>query len=390
MIELIDIFSAFLAESNVRNIAQEYTKRRSLSKENGFNIFRIISDLYYREKFHSDIIWSFLDPDGKHGEGNLFLNAFIDMLNGVPDRNACISKYNYIDASVLKEFGFRFNNESGAIDILIKSESSKHCIIIENKINNASDTKRQLPKYYDCMTGQGFEVDAIVYIPLAEDKCPDQSSWIEGDIVHINEILYILPAYSISHLNLVDNWLKPCSMLSSKLDCISVLRQYGELIMNLSNKNMDNLILEQLYDYFLKNDENHNVAISLRDMVSMMPTYMADRLCNEFKKNQGDYRVWKYKDNFCGILFQNGEIQYKIDIWTHDNGYGIYVFGQNQGERFLDWATGINSLKTYGFIKVENKDYRLENIGFKQENDVIKYVKDIINDIREYLQCIES
>ena len=47
----------------------------------GFNVFHLISDYYYRETFHGDIIAALLSPDEKHGEGNLYIDLFIKMIN---------------------------------------------------------------------------------------------------------------------------------------------------------------------------------------------------------------------------------------------------------------------------------------------------------------------
>ena len=46
----------------------------------GFNAFSLVSDYYYRETFHSDIIGSILDPQSPHGEGSVFLRLFIEFL----------------------------------------------------------------------------------------------------------------------------------------------------------------------------------------------------------------------------------------------------------------------------------------------------------------------
>lgn len=131
-------------------------------------------------------------------------------------------------------------------------------------------------------------------------------------------------------------------------------------------------------------DDNYNVAMSVKDMLQQLPTYMADRLCEEFKKNEGDYKVWKYRDNFCGVYFEK-DIQYKIDIWTSELGYVIYVFGQNQVERIMDWTVNLNSLKEYGFVNENGREYKKDGYKFNQENDVIKCVYDIISEIKKYL-----
>ena len=47
----------------------------------GFNAFALVSDTYYRENFHSDIIRAILDPHSGHGEGALFLRKFVDFIS---------------------------------------------------------------------------------------------------------------------------------------------------------------------------------------------------------------------------------------------------------------------------------------------------------------------
>lgn len=374
----IEAIYAYLRNNKIKNVAWNYSERKSSREEEPFNVFRLVSDRYYRETFHSDIIKAFLDPNEKHKGGNLYLFSFIDFLNECFSNKIYISKQNYTNAIVARE--------PGRIDILIKSETSKHCIIIENKLYNANDTERQLPKYYDWMTERGFTVDAIVYIPLNENKVPDKSTWIGDDEKHVDVLLCIVPGYSRRRFNLVENWLKPCAMLSGDIDCISILRQYGKLIKTLSNNNMDNMLFEKFYNSLLE-DDNYKVAMSVKEMLQQLPIYMADRLCEEFKKNEGDYKVWKYKDNFCGICYKINDVQYKIDIWTSEKGYSIYVFGQDQmGERLIGWTKNIKSLTVYGFINNVDKEYMKDNYSFYQEKDVINCVKDIMSDIKEYLE----
>lgn len=73
--------NVLLGNRHLRSIANEYSKQRHSPVELPFNVFKLISKRYYLERFHSEIIVAFLDPTGKHKEGNMFLNAFIDFLN---------------------------------------------------------------------------------------------------------------------------------------------------------------------------------------------------------------------------------------------------------------------------------------------------------------------
>ena len=148
--------------ADLRIVAHDYDKTKRRISDIGFNIFRLTSDIYYRENYHSDVIKAFLDPTEKHNEKSLFLQLFIEMLNLA---GKTIKKDDFKDAEVVRE--------EGKIDILIKSETTKKAIIIENKINNAGDMARQLPRYYD-LVSSNFTIDAIVYLPLDKSKRPDE------------------------------------------------------------------------------------------------------------------------------------------------------------------------------------------------------------------------
>ena len=145
----------------------------------GFNIFTLCSDKYYRENFHSDIIKAFLDPTEKHNEGNKYLHIFIDLLNCVNNQNH-IKKSDFENASV--------EREKQHIDILVADETSKKAIIIENKINNAGDQHRQLPRYYDKLKGD-YDVVAIIYLTLNNSKKPYTSDWTNEEKESIHKIL---------------------------------------------------------------------------------------------------------------------------------------------------------------------------------------------------------
>ena len=363
----------FLSNNHIRSIGWEYNEAKNSQPENPFNVFRMVSDQYYRENFHSDIIKVFLDPSENHNEGNVFLYAFIDFINDNFGDKVCISKQDYSSAKV--------EREQGKIDIRVSSEASKHCIVIENKMYNAVDMQRQLPRYYDFMTGLGYTVDAIIYLPLDANKRPDQSTWTETDKQHVLPLLCPVPAYQKKGMNLVSGWLEPCTLKTKNLDCVSVLRQYSELIKILSNNIMDNVILNKFYQSLIS-EKSLETALSVKNMLQELPIFMADRLCDVFKTGRGDYDVWKYKPNFCGICFNVSGNQYKIDIWTSETGYTVHVFGQNQSERLMEWAEGMKSLSS--FVYAEN-EYRRTDFTFYDEEKVIECVQAVIADMRQIL-----
>lgn len=145
--------------------------------------------------------------------------------------------------------------------------------------------------------------------------------------------------------------------------------------------------MEEFYEVLISSPENLKTVLSIKDLLPDLPVYMADRLVEKFKEKEGLYRVWKYKPNFCGVYFELNKVQYKVDIWTSEGGYAIYVFGQdlNSGARTLGWAEEMLSLPKHKFERIDDTEYRkLNSFSFYQEKEVIECVQeDIISEIQE-------
>ena len=364
----LDLVMNLVSNGMIRQIAYEYSTAKQKQTKETFNVFKLASDLYYRENFHSDIIKAFLDPNEKHLEGNRFLFAFIDMLNNCFKKS--ISKPDFDDAVAVRE--------RDKIDILVYSEKSKHCIIIENKIYNANDMPRQLPRYYDIMSKKGYEVDAIVYLPL-EKKDPNTDGWNEDDKNNVEPRLCPLPAYTQDgNANLVDNWITPCSVISNDIDTISILRQYGELVKSLNYNIMDSIVLTKFYES-LKEDDNLNTAISIRNMLGDIPILMADRLLERFRSTLSEYQPFKYKPNHCGIIFYYEKEEYRVDIWTRETGYDIYVFNFN--DRTIVPPFSKTKVLTNFLQKEDGLTYF--DFGIKDEQAVIMWAEELMNEIKK-------
>lgn len=104
-------FYSFLIRNEFNQIRHELEKAWLQKSACSFNAFSLSSYNTHYENFHSDIIKAILDPQGKHGEGNLFLELFIEYLNTHFNLNLNIA--DYIDSSV--------ERENGRIDVGIRN-----------------------------------------------------------------------------------------------------------------------------------------------------------------------------------------------------------------------------------------------------------------------------
>jgi conserved domain protein len=172
-------------------VSAEYSKKKEaviekydLNFSDKFNIFETISDLYRREKFHSDILYTILNPNTPQiGEvASLeFVKKFIKILdleyNFIVDETIEISKEEYSPVSDGTE------KIGGYIDLLI-TNSHNQAIIIENKLNYAPDMPNQIVRYMKYIQEEKFGKDKkvdiiVVYLTLIPGKRPDISSYDE-------------------------------------------------------------------------------------------------------------------------------------------------------------------------------------------------------------------
>lgn len=369
-------------------ISKEYRKSKEDIQKDVFNVFSLVSDLYYRENFHSDIISFFLDTQEKHGAGNVFLDAFIQMLN---KKGKSIDSNYYRDAVAIRE-------KEDRIDILIKSESTKRAIVIENKINNAGDMARQIPRYYDYVSQNQYYVDAIVYIPLDSKKEPYKGDWTDEDKEKINPLLIIIPAYDRSGgINLVNNWLNPSILLSDNLNVVSTLRQYSSLITKLNHNIMDTIVLDKFYnEVLLGNKDNLEIARSIRGMLNEMPQYMSRRIFEKYRYNDrykpfSKVDLWNDKSNYCAFFDKANimEMPITLDIYCGDYGYELRLFIRGAILAETDFDQLQEKIKTLSKFQKQIEDNGncrgvCRDFGFYDEEKLYNYIDTLLEELKSF------
>jgi hypothetical protein len=144
-VELTDrILSAFRAlrkqvvdeyyENSNERITSFIREKNEINFENKRNsfLFNSLRFFHINEPLHSLLIANLLDPNGEHGQGNLFLFAFLKQIKITTNEN---DKW-FVTA------------EKGRVDILIKRKQPHSVIVIENKSNGAIDQNNQLYRYW--------------------------------------------------------------------------------------------------------------------------------------------------------------------------------------------------------------------------------------------------
>lgn len=146
--EEVELFKGILNQFTLirENALKEFTKDlqkilasssliKATAKEENRKTSFLFNPLFFfniGETMHSFLLSHLLDPEGSHGQGNLFLKLFLN-------------KY---DIDFDDSDQWTVTAETGRIDILLKRKHPKAVIIIENKSNYAVDQDCQLYRYW--------------------------------------------------------------------------------------------------------------------------------------------------------------------------------------------------------------------------------------------------
>ncbi len=363
----------FMRHTDLSALAREYNA--NLEKRDvdiGFNLFELISDYYYRETFHSDILHALLDPTGKHQGQDKYLRLFLDFINL---HEARINLSHYKNAQVVRE--------EDRIDILIKDEDSKKAIIIENKINNAADTPKQLPGYLKKMTENGYTCDAIIYLRLNGHTGPDTTDWTPGEWRQVNALLKVICAYDETEKDLLRGWILKCKDVSKNADAQHILKQYGDLITKLGGNIMNKPIMEKFYKIIIEG-ENLKTALSIKAMVDELVLYRVERVIDKFRSDLTPFqKIANYtnSDAYFTNLFWN-DAHLGLDIVVEPESYLFMFWDRNDPEGAKGQAKAM--LKKMGCLDEYAPDGGrfYQRFAFpSQEDDLIKHITDFKMDL---------
>lgn len=120
---------------------QRYRKEREEDNLLNSREFNIFSSLGYNENVLSDIIKDMLDPEGKHGQKEAFLNAFLDFVKLTKNKDIKNRTIDFIRKIQREER----TEENRQIDIYIEFQDG-FILVIENKIG-AKDQPQQVDHY---------------------------------------------------------------------------------------------------------------------------------------------------------------------------------------------------------------------------------------------------
>ena len=298
----------FISHKKFENIDEEIQRIERERQNNGFNLFTISSYNSYLENFHSDVIALLLSPKERHLQKEKFFKLFLSFL--IEKYGAIIDENNYQNYKVLRE--------KGRIDIWIKDEISRKCIIIENKINDAVDMPNQIERYYDYALEKGYLVDSIVYLTLNGKKNAPKVGREEIDSRVID-----VTAFSQDEKNLCYGWLSNCYKevkMKKDDDSSTFIYQYMKLIKHLSLIVMDNKLKKDFYEV-VSDEQNRKKVQILASLLNELQPYRMDLFMEKIGDDYAPFsKIYRYRPHHQ--LFEGYEergIVYKLDVHFYEN-----------------------------------------------------------------------
>jgi hypothetical protein len=173
-----------------------------------FNVFSILRRANDEVNLHSRFIHDLLDPKGLHGQGDIFLQLFLQQIG--------ILNFDTRNTKAKREYK--------NIDIFVANDHT--AIIIENKIH-ADDQDLQLERYYQ-LVSDGFDQVHVVYLTLYGDR-PTSHSLGSLDPEEIT---------TASYKDDIHMWLENCVGNVKTPIVRETIRQYKWLIEELTGQSL--------------------------------------------------------------------------------------------------------------------------------------------------------
>ncbi|TKZ36252.1 PD-(D/E)XK nuclease family protein, partial [Brachyspira catarrhinii] len=294
-----EITSKFIDNGTLQRY-REYIEKNNFEENYPFNIFELISDIYYRENFHSDII------------AQLFKNEII-LKNFL--------KFIGVDESAYKNY--EVSREENKIDILIKTE--KNCIIVENKLNWAKDMPEQLFRYYnECKNNKNLEVDKIVYLSPNSSKKPEDNSVREIPKELIKTIVGYDGENNDFYTMVLEKSLKEMNNNEPK-EWLLLLEHYLKILRLTGETKMDKLTKE-FYDKIVNDGKEYEkielIATMYNDLIKTRINNLAEQFGGENYNNQCFFRDFHSEKR---------GLSYAIDIYIYNDKSLLFLFSREEG-----------------------------------------------------------
>lgn len=334
--DFFDKFTEFKAE-------QSEQKARGL---NDYNMVNVVRKATHEVGMHSNVIYSLINPDGLHYQGDLFLKKFIkEVLD--PKEVLGLNDFGEILAVEAEES----TNENKRIDFTIKS--SKYYIGIEMKINH-HDSYHQLYDYYNDLNTKSIDNEnqkVLIYYLTKDGKKAEEKSSNGIDYIRVSFEEHIL------------NWIDKCqNEVRNIVNLNEAFNNYRTIVKKITKQYEENVMSIKEYIFDDKNDNrNDNLEIILELDKEM--NSIKGRVLYDFFES-----IYKTLENETSLKFRLcNNILSEENILTLDKCNKKFSKKSNTPKNF-GYAFDCDLNDKYLFIKIANKGLYYGLIDGKYKN----------------------
>lgn len=354
--------------SSISKLHEEEKQIKLKKRETGefFNVFNTIGLRSEEVRLHSAFIAELLNPKGSHGLGILFLQAFLKLkVLDMPDDyiNGPLCSQNIVERVI----GPVSKTEGGRIDIII--EDGNHAVIIENKIY-AADQTHQLLRYNNYGRKKFPNGYKLIYLTLDGHEAESYS-------VGKDDLDYI----TISYEKVIIEWLEKCYVIAEGKPLVqSVIKQYSNLIKQITNSDMDSKYKEKLISMMLTPENVNAVGEIIKLQNEWLDAVYEKYIWNPLEEYAKSIGMKFGKD--CEWGKEGGAWLYKEE-WKH---YGLFVWTENK-YNWINMFVGISwHNEPNRKNKLHKKDYcQLSCLNSGEQNEGWPYGwESLPNNIRNW------
>lgn len=321
-------------------------KHEEVSKLTGrdYNIFEILKLSRDEVRLHSGFIGQLLSPKGSHGQGDMYLKLFLQVIEKKISNPKQTIKLDPITTNVEVErfIGKKTETTGGRIDIVCQDRAGNK-LIIENKID-APNQENQLVRY------RNYDPEALlIYLNLFGDNPSGESLGEDNTIQDLNLII-------LTYENDIVRWLEECLKSSYALPVVrESVFQYLNTVRSITNQ-IENVDMDtEIVNTLVSNGDRMGAALLIQKSIKDAIKELMHRFGNELREQL----VSKYGN--------------KTRVELHpDFGRkwcGIRLCPPNSESVFFQLSLFYDYREFY--LEIQN----LDNV----ENGVVKKVKDLSN-----------
>lgn len=284
------------------------------------SIFKEISENYYYENYHSDILAYYLKRP-------IVKKYFIDWLNHRTVNNK--SPILFEDY----QFGEVFR-ERGRIDLLIFSNDKNSAIIVENKSNDASDQARQIFRYFYSLEKQGISVDRIFYLNKNSNKLPELADLNDEERKQIKEKTVV--GQLVGHNSFTEKVINQVLIDSNDIRLSAISQEIRDLFYSVTYGEIN---MEDLSSFVTELKQNDNLSNLKKAILAYqdLPVYFTAVYKNYIMKKETGHKIFLHKPNCLVIdhIFRFNK-QFAIDIWFYPEKLDFSILCRNGNDSDIE------------------------------------------------------